>query len=76
MNYAIHGVVHSYPHFLCSETERDHSTRNEWLDTKETGEVRVKFKLSHPVSTNSQKEIFLPWKKIVLPDPLAPTAKK
>ena len=50
MNCAIHGVVHSYPHIVSSE--RDHSTRNEWLDTKETGEVSVKFKVSHPVSAN------------------------
>jgi hypothetical protein len=35
MNCAIHGVVHSYPH--CVSSERDHSTRNEWLNTKEKG---------------------------------------
>jgi len=54
------------------------------------GKTSVKFKMSNPVSATSQRvksgqvistvaqemAIFLPWKKFVLPDPLAPTAKK
>jgi len=88
MNCAIHGVVHAYPH--CLGSERDHSTQNKWLETKEKGGKRVKFKGSNLVSATSERvksgqvisavtqemAIFLPWKKLVLPDPLAPTAKK
>lgn len=54
------------------------------------GKTSVKFKMSNSVSATSQRvksgqvistvtqemAIFLPWKKFVLPDPLAPTAKK
>jgi hypothetical protein len=80
--------VPAYPH--CVGFERDHSTQSEWLDTKDKGETGVKFKMSGLVSATSQRvkaihvistaaqemAIFLPWKKFVLPDPLAPTAKK
>jgi len=52
MNCAIHGVVHAYPH--CLGSERDHSTQNEWLETKERGK-RVKFKVSNLVSATSQR---------------------
>jgi hypothetical protein len=80
--------VPAYPH--CVGFERDHSTQSEWLDTKDNGETGVKFKMSGLVSATSQRvkaihvistaaqemAIFLPWKKFVLPDPLAPTTKK
>lgn len=90
MYYAIHGVVHAYPH--CVGFERDRSTQNEWLHTtREKGGKRSEFKARGPIWVASQRVkgsqdisnvekdkemgIFLPWKKLVFPDPLAPTAK-
>lgn len=84
LNCVIHGVGHAYPH--CEGSERDHLIQNEWLCTKEKGGNKCQIqgeqlhkivKAGQVISIVARKiTISLPWKKFVLPDPLAPTAKK